>query len=203
MAFETYSVVISGNLSGQFVQNVLHVGGDNVGGRSAFAQADDIARTLADTIDIWSTWLAILPVGYRALSLRVRKALPAGGPTIILPGPGGSPGLGHRTGEISTFTQGPIVDLYNVSFGGRVGKIFVPGISETDIAAGVYTGSFINAYESNWQNFFNAPFTLDLSGDSYTWGIISRVGTPTFLPTSDVRLSLTVGTQRKRERPTA
>jgi hypothetical protein len=203
MANEVFTVTVSGNLLGQFVQNVMHIQSANAGARSAFAQADDIARTLTDTNAFWSTWLSMCCASYRALSLRVRRVDPVHAATVILLAPGGSLGLGTRSGEISSQSNAPVADLFNSVDARRIGKIFIPGISETDIAGGVYTGAYITAFATNWLPYFNATYTTDLGADEFGFGIYAKLKSPKFIFTSDVRLSPLLGTQRRRLRPVA
>lgn len=203
MALEVYSLTVSGNLLGQFVQNVMHISIENGAARSAFAEADDIARTLVDTNNFWTVWLSCLPSSYRALSLRCRRVNPVHAATVILLAPTGSPGLGARSGEISSQSNAPIADLFNATDARRIGKIFMCGISETDIAGGVYTSSFITAFQTNYVNFFNQTFVGDLSSDDFNFCIFNNLKTPKSIVISDVRLSPLLGTMRRRLRPVA
>jgi len=203
MATEVYAITVSGNLGGQFVQNVMHVGLDATTSRSAFANADDIIRTLIDTYDFQNVWLSILPVSYRWLSLRCRRVDPVHGATSIILAPTGSGSLGARSGEVSSQAIAPVVDLFNSVAANRIGKIFVPGISETDISLAVYTGAYTTVFDAQWKNYFNATYTQDLGTMDFNFGIFAKAKTPKFIATSDVRLSPLVGTQRRRLLPVA
>lgn len=199
MAAETYELVISGTLAGQFVQSVLHVNVNNVGSEHPYTKALEVLATLVDTPDFFQAWCDALPTAYTITSARCRRILSAGGPTAIMLGSTLSDSTGNRTGNISSAQLNPVLVWITDPRADKPGKTFLPGISETDIDAMVYTSGWIGAADALIA-LITTPFTLINSSDPANFAIFRRA-----LGAADSvdfgRISPVVGTQRRRLHP--
>jgi len=199
MATEVYEAVLTGNLSGQYVQTVTHWQVDNSGSIAPYLMAQDLAESISGASGWVDLLMAITPAGYTASSIRVRRVSAGGGPTAIVLGPSFTDAAGDRTGAIQTFSANPCIVWLPQTQPGKVGKLFVCGLSETDADAGVYTAGYISAVASFIAGSI-VPFTTLTSGDTYEL-VIWRRATST---TSDIiagRLSPKVGLQKRRSLP--
>lgn len=199
MSLETYELVVSGTLAGQFVQTIWHVNVNNTGSTHPYTMAEDILATLDATVSFFDKWCDLLPTSYLITSARCRRILSGGGPTAILLGSALSDSSGNRTGNISSAQVNPVLVWITDPRPDRTGRTFVPGISETDIDAMVYTSPWI-AVAQLFITALTGGFTTDTSGDSANFGVYRRI-----LNVSDSidfgRISPVVGTQRRRLHP--
>lgn len=204
MAEETYEVVITGHLAGQFVQTVQHVQATIATPVNPFASALLIAQdiTFGPVID---SWCSMLPIDWVGSSVRVRKVDGAGGPTaIVLVSNWSSPG-GARPGSISSAQVNPLIIWIGTDTPDKTGRLFIPGVSETDIDDMVLTGGLLTAIQA----FVTAWIAGGTLGgvDSYVGAIYrrARTGPPPVAASTDVifagQVSPLIGTQRRRLRP--
>jgi len=199
MPAETYEVIVSGTLAGQFVQTIMHVNVNNVGGQNPYVKAQEVLSTLDTGISFYALFCDVLPVSYVITSVRCRRILATGGPTAILLANAIGANQGTRTGNISSAQLNPVLVWITDPRSNKPGKTFLPGISETDIDAMVYTAGWITA-ANDFIAAVTTPFMLDTSSDPANFGIYRRA-----LNASDSvdfgRISPVVGTQRRRLHP--
>lgn len=199
MPAEAYELTVSGILAGQFVQNVMHVNVDNTGSTPPYQMAQAILDTLESTVDFFSNWCAALPVDYRLTSARCRRVLSAGGPTAILLGSEMGTSTGQRAGSIQAAQVNPVLVFITTLRPNRTGRVFLPGLSETDCDDMTYTAGVIAAFNELINSFVDA-FTITGLAYAASFGILRRV-----LGVSDditaARISPLIGTQRRRLRP--
>jgi|SRR3990172_7723265 len=199
MAIEVYEAVLTGNLSGQYCQTVTHWQVNNAGDLHSYDMALDLAESISGASGWADLLMAVTPAGYTATSIRVRRVSAGGGPTAIVLGPSFTDAVGDRTGSIQTFSANPVIVWIPQTNPGKVGKLFICGLSETDADAGAYTAGFITATDAFIAGTL-VPFTTLGSGDTYEMVIWRRATSST----SDIiagRLSPKVGLQKRRSLP--
>jgi hypothetical protein len=201
MAVEIYELTVSGELANQFVQNVFHLDVNNATARTPFAMADDVLRSLVDTIDFPTVFNTLTPLTYAMTSLRCRRVKPSGSPTIILLSDGTSPWQGTRTGTLVAQSNSAVALFYSSTAGGHIGKCFIPGLTEDDCVNGLIAPGFVTDFDANWKNFFNLQFVTDISADNCNWAVYHRAVPGSVHDITDVRLSPKVGTQKRRLNP--
>jgi len=133
MAAQTYQLVITGNLAGQFVQNVLHYRMDDAG----YATRLQAAKGLVDgwlTAGKMSDFLLMLPEPYIAKSVKARAVTGGGGPEWIDTSMSGD--LGERSGDIGESGVGPVLIWYTDGGNRSNGKTYLPGVSANDVKNG-------------------------------------------------------------------
>lgn len=199
MPAECYELVISGVLSGQFVQNVMHVNIDNSGSTNPYTVAQDLLATLDTTSDLSTFWNNCLPTDYRITSWRARRVLVTGGPTAIrLAGDLTTP-IGQRSGSIQAAQVNPVMVWLTTINPSRPGKTFLPGLSETDCDDMTYTAGIIAEYQA-LIDLIVANFTLDTLTYASNFSIFRR-GSSSSNDITAGRISPLIGTQRRRLRP--
>jgi len=197
MATNIYSVAISYNCAGQFAQNILHYQFDDSGYGST-AGAADALLTAWDTAN--RTKLKnLLPTATTLVSMRARSVTQPGGFESFFGFPAGQ--TGARTGAVAASGIGPCIVLVPIGNAKVRGRVFLPGITDSDAVDGEYSTGYLTAYSTNENLFRNS---LVLGGG----------GTPTALPVIFTRKPVKVGTQiahtgltpypatqRRRQRP--
>lgn len=165
VATHTYQMSINYNAGGQFCSNILHFTFDDGG----FTTTAGAARGLIQGWDnanrtrlrnILSSAVTIL--SYRARAVAVPGGF-EGSATIS------SANTGNRTGTFSASGIGPCSILYPIGNGKQRGRIFWPGVSNTDCVDGVLTA----AYKS--------VLNTSLAGMITTFAAVGG-GTPTVQP---------------------
>lgn len=199
MPTETYQAVLTGNISGQYVQTVTHWNVDNSGSVDPYTMAEDIANGLGGASGWIDLLMAVTPAGYTATSVRVRRVSAGGGPTAIKLGPTFTDFTGDRTGAIQSYQANPVVIWITTPNPAKVGKIFIPGLSETDADAGAYTSGFATAVGSFITGSI-AVFNTPSSGDPYQL-VVWRRQTSAANDVTAGRLSPMIGIQRRRALP--
>lgn len=199
MPAECYELVISGVLAGQFVQNVLHVNVDNTASTAPYTVAEKVLETLEGTEAFFEQWVTALPIDYRITSARCRRVLASGGPTAILLGAAMAESVGLRPGSIQAAQVNPVLVFITTIRPNRPGRVFLPGLSETDCDDMTYVAGVITAFENLITKIVTA-FTLDTLTYAASFGVLRRA-----LGASDDitagRVSPLIGTQRRRLRP--
>lgn len=199
MPAECYELVISGILAGQFVQNVLHVNVDNSGSTAPYTVAQSVLDTLNGTETWFDTWCAALPGDYRCTSARCRRVLVTGGPTAILLGASMSQDVGQRAGSIQAAQVNPVLVFITTIRPNRPGRIFLPGLSETDCDDMTYTAGVLTVFNDLITKIVGA-FTLDTLTYAASFGVLRReIGASDDITAG--RVSPLIGTQRRRLRP--
>lgn len=199
MPAECYELVISGTLAGQFVQNVLHVNVDNSSSVNPYVIAEDVLDTLNNTHLFFDAWCAALPGDYKVTSARCRRVLATGGPTAIFLGAVLSESTGQRAGSIQSAQVNPVLVLLTTLRPNRPGRVFLPGLSETDCDDMTYTAGVIATFTALIAKFVTG-FTLDSNSFAASFGIKRRTGGFSD-DISNGRISPLIGTQRRRLHP--
>lgn len=202
---ETYELIFSGKLAGNFVQNILHAN-ITVASVDPWATAVDLLDTWIGPGDACDLWCDMLPSDYELTSMRCRRILATGGPTAIYLQSALPTSVGARTGVVSVTSNAPLIIWLPGTDPARTGRTFIPGVSEADIdgnllVAGVVTA--MGAFGSYWSTGGSTS-----GGD--TWGgAVYRRPEPDHVPPitaqsrdiQNYRISSTIGTQRRRQKP--
>jgi hypothetical protein len=197
MADETYRLVISYNSSGQFAQNVLHYEFDD----HLFGNTSLAALAL---INAWNTHCTgalkdALSTHTQILSFKARRITSHGGFEAVLLGLVGD--VGNRTGDMSASGLAPYVRLVTNNIPPVQGRVFLPGVSDSDCVNGFLQSAFFTDLTA-LANVLDDSLTLTGGG--------APTATPVIRTTSPVRDSIPVhiavpspivSTQRRRQRP--
>jgi len=198
MANQTYSLIVTGRSSSQFVQNVFHYRMDD----DSFPNRLEAAKGL---VDGWianannDIFLNMLPAAYEMLSVKARRVTEGGGPEYVDVSVASS--SGGRTGDAQVSGTGPVI-LWMTSGGPRrVGKTFLPGISISDVDGGEITAAAKAAILAEADNF-RAAFDAVGGATPSCVLVIPRANDPaTRSLIVDVQISKDIGTQRRRQLP--
>jgi len=196
MATRVYQLIPSYNTAGQFAQSVFHYAFDD----SGFNTTQEAAIALINAFDAArrSDLRGCLPSDCSLISYRARLRGGLGGFNAYVPIT--SSNAGTRTGTQSASALNPVVILFPLNPAHGRGKWFVPGVSETDIEDGRFTGTYQSAMQTRLQTLFD-PLTLTGGGGpTATFGWFSTSANA-FRQMTDAILSLNLGTQRRRMRP--
>jgi hypothetical protein len=197
MADHNYSLIITGLSGPQFVQNVLHYRFDD----SGFLTTKSAAAALQAAWDVANrlTWRQILPTDYTIKSYKGSRVDGGGGFEAFSPITAGGT-AGTRAGTQSATGLNPVIVVapFLETAPGR-GKIFLPGISETDIEDGKYTEAYKTAVAGALVNLLDDLTLTGGGGPTASYGWIKKNGT--FVAGGKVWLSMNLGTQRRRMRP--
>jgi len=206
MATEIYQWTLSGTLAGQFVQTVQHVKAQIAAPVNPFLTGLAIAQTMVDAGGLVEKLMDCLPADYTATSLRVKQVLPTGGPeAIILANDFTSPIVGQRTGEISSAQVNPLIIWIPTTTPSKTGRIFLPGVSESDIDEMALVTALIEAC-----NVFAAAYVagwgIGITADTFFGCVLRRSPTVPHTPLSGDtilagQVSPLIGTQRRRLHP--
>lgn len=197
MATHVYSLVMSYVNGGQFSQNVLHYQFDDAG----FTNTSDAASSLCNAFNAANTTplKTILPTTTQITSYKGRNITAGGGfEGILLIGAT----FGLRAGNLSTSGVSPVLVVFPSANAKPRGRIFLPGVTDTDLVNGEFTTSFKNAVNAQ-KHFVSDTLTLTGGGGPVaTPVVVSRKTVPvTPYVVEYVRLSPMPGTQRRRQRP--
>lgn len=198
MAAKTYQVVIAGTLAKQSVANVLNFEleqGDNDPVQMATALGTALQVAFLDA------YVACLPVSYVMTSLKLKRVSLPGGPTVVVIfGP--TDFNGQRTGKVSTTSAGPVILAQGVrTTKFLTGKIFLPGVSETDIDENVFTGALLTVLNA-FIDVLKVPITLAGGLGEAEYTLYDRKLKVNYAATN-YKVSLKPGTQRRRLVPIA
>lgn len=197
MAEESYEHVITGHLSGQFVQTVLHSVIDNSGSTNPYLVAEQLNDEFAGADGLLDAFLDALPANYVGSSLRSRRVGPTGGPTAIVLADLWATGVGQRSGNIQSQQVNPLLILIPVDSPAKTGRIFMPGASETDINEGQIQSGLVVAMEALGA-YLDTGWTVAAGTGK---GGVYRRATKIVDPLGYYRVSPLIGTQRRRLRP--
>jgi len=197
MAQHTYSLIPSYHVGGQFAQNILHYQFDD----SGFTDTASAALALCNAFDTGNT------AHLRALTLTTTQILSY--KARALTAPGGFEAVkilgaifGTRAGNIGASAVSPVIVLFPMGNAAPRGRVFLPGVSDTDLVDGEYTSNF-RTNVTNHRIMFTQTLTLTGGGSPVATPVIySRKTTPGSSYTVEyARLSDMPGTQRRRMRP--
>jgi hypothetical protein len=139
-------LLITGNLAGQFVQNVLHLDTIVDSAADPYSYAEELVDNLNDTHLFFENWTAGLPDSYLLLSLRYRQIYPTPAATLIRVATSLSNQQGQRTGAISAQQNCPMIKMVSFVDAAHPGRIFMCGISEEDVNDGIIDPGLVTAY---------------------------------------------------------
>jgi len=202
MTIRAYEIVWSGVLAGQFVQTVQHLIADEPSDNGAFVTAREIVSiTNFDAMN--DAFMGMLPAPYTLTSVRCRRVFPEGGPTAITLGPLFSTTTGLRVGEISSAQVNPVILWIGETDEADLGKLFVPGVSETDIGNMALVAGLVGdivAFIDEW------IAGIAISAVQYQGAIAKRASVSPYNVISAREISYgqvspMIGTQRRRLRP--
>jgi hypothetical protein len=197
MASNVYTLALNWNSAGQFCSNILHYVFDD----SGYASTAQAANALQNRWDAAAkaAWLAMLPDQVSLLSTKARKATGVGGFESVTVYAAGT--VGTRSGGISASGIAPVIIHYPLNRIKGRGKVFLPGVRESDVSAGVFTNAFVAAVEAQIPTAF-ADLTLVGGGAPLAELVVKqKSGTPGWWAVAESQLSDIVGQQRRRQRP--
>lgn len=193
-------LTISGFLRGQFVQNVTAWKWTPISTQTDFESALKAGQAFIDMIA--GNYLDCLPVDYIGSSVRA-KVFPTTlynsiGPTLTLQN-GFNTIAGTRTGTLSVTSIGPIiVTPFEVASKPRTGKLFLPGVTESDVDNNRLSSALMTALEAFYP-FLNAD-QVDGDGNIMRYQVYSPTNNEIYGP-DGVYTSTQVGSIRARQRP--
>jgi hypothetical protein len=198
MAQHTYSLVISYTPGLQFAQNVLHYQFDD----SSYGDTASAALALCNAFDSAFTTIlrSILSVHTTLLSYKARALTAPGGfeAVKLLAGPP----VGTRTGNLSCAAVSPVIVLFPTANAKPRGRVFLPGVSDTDLVDGDFSSAYRTAVTAALHMFSDVITLAGGATPAATPVVYSRKTTPgTSYAVEYARLSEMAGTQRRRQRP--
>lgn len=188
----------TGSLNGQFFQNVMHGQYEPTGTPDPFIAA--VAIGVFAAADWLPLYLDCIPGSVEMSSIRVKMLSPTPGATYTqLDGVAGA--VGTRADEFSVDTVGPLLNFPTTLTKQVIGKIFMPGVAEDDIAYGVVDSTLRSALYI-FANAIISPGTISGSAapGTITYCVAKSDHSEWAVP-AGAYLSSTIGTQRRRSKP--
>lgn len=197
---DVYSVEVLGTIAGQPCASVMH-----------FEAAED---TVADPVEVAAEllevfhggivagtylgeYLNMVPENYVLKGTRARRISAGGGPNVAHPADNQP---GERAGNADVSGVGPVI-LWHCQDSGEkwvTGKLFVPGVSVSDVAENVFSDTLIAACDTFGQ-LWTDPIGVAPHGP-YTQKVWSPTNTIALAIIAE-STSAKVGTQRRRYVP--
>jgi len=199
MGVETYELVISGKIAGQFVQNVLHLNLDNTADTDPFTVANALLTKMNTATEFSALWCDCLPEDYTMTSQRCRRITPTGGPTQIFLQSSLYGTSGTRSGNVDVTTSCPLIIWLTSLRPSKTGRTYMPGVSENDIEEGVLEPSLLTALAA-FGNKMKVGFT-PASPAYLAGGSVYRRALNGADDISNFRVSPIIGNQRRRTHP--
>lgn len=198
MAIETYRVTVTGYLANEFVQSVFHFTGPNTAPEPAYLRAANLLNELNSPTGWLNYFLAMVPEDYKGSSISAQRVSAGGGPkAVLLASLWAVDGVGQRSGNISSAQANPLIIWIPTETPNKVGKTFVPGVSEDDIDEMQLSGDLVAAIIA----FGDAHVAgVTVSADDIDGSVYRRASHDGDL-IDFVRVSPLIGTQRKRLHP--
>ena len=196
MGQHVYEVAWNFSSGGQFATNVFHWIFDDAGfsTTAAAAQALLTAWITRDT----TNYQNLLPGAVTFLSVKARQVGAVGGFEAVDVSVGGVTGL--RAGQMQVAGLSPVLIHYAANNGKLRGRTFLPGVSASDCAVGVFTDAFKAAVATIMGNIFDNLTLVGGGAPLAQFGLYSRK-TRTFTDVTNSRLSDMVGQVRRRQLP--
>jgi hypothetical protein len=196
MATHTYQLVISYNVGGQFAANVLHFNFDDGGfGSTALAAkglADGfIASKLTALKNILSSHVSIL--SFKGRALQVSGGFEGGTPLA-------AGNVGNRAGNLSAAGVGPCTILYPTGNVKQRGRIFWPGVSDSDCFDGILTAAFKTVMVTNVATIIT-PFAVVGGGAPTAQMVVWSRRLLTAFNVGLASTSLMIAQVRRRQQP--
>lgn len=199
MPVGVYEVIFTGRVAGQFVQDVLHMNILDTLSGPPYSIAKDILELINVTVNITGGWCNMLPEDYTLTSIRCRQLRPVGGPTAIILQSALNEDTGQRSGNADVSSNSPLIIWIPTTGPARTGRVFVPGVSQTDVDENVLTAALVTEMESfaqSWKDGGTTP-NLSLEARGSVYRRIAGVGDLI----DDFRVSPVIGNQRRRLKP--
>lgn len=197
MATHVYQLSINSNIAGQFASNVVHYQFDDGG----YASTVDAANALCNG---WSTnvqpaWLLATSLQTTLLSLKSRLVGSTGGFEAVKVIAGGT--VGARTGNLASAAISPVLIFFPTANAKPRGRLFIPGVSDTDCVDGILTNAFHTVLATTAATMLT-PFALIGGGvPTATPVIYSRKAPPTAYTIQAAQISSMIGQVRRRQVP--
>lgn len=198
MAQETYRLIVTWRSADQFAQNVLHYRMDDAAFASRLLAAEGLILGWLNA-EVHFTLLNMVPAACVMKSIRARRITNGGGPEFINVSVDGEDG--ERTGIMQTSSVGPVI-IFNTNGGPRrVGKVFLPGISDTDVEGGEITQALLDVIQDGANNMMN-EFPAVGGGTPQCLLVIPRSNDPSVRSLIlQAQISKNTGKQRRRQLP--
>lgn len=196
-AGKLFQLTITGSLNGQFVQNILHYQFDDTGTAAPFLAAVALANAWVASVAL--AWRSILPESYEMSSVRAAQVSDGGGATYTqTSGVAGT--TGARSAEISVSTVGPLLCFPATVDDAVVGKIFMPGVAEDDIAYNFLESGLIADINAMLATLLDS---IAVSGSviGTFYYVIANAAKDNWAKPDGGYVSATIGTQRRRAKP--
>jgi hypothetical protein len=193
MATDYYRFRMQGLHQTEYNECVMHFRGTNLTAADYIPNAGDLLLSIEN--NVLGPWLDMFPTSYEVLRMSAAKASVGGGGEVnTLYQVGEAPGT--VSGGAASQQLCPVVTLIPTMGTKTAGKIYLPCIAESQIAA--------NAVNSTWQTnlgLLMAPMIAGFGISSIIWDLVvySRKNN-TFTKIVDYSISPVVGFQRKRAR---
>lgn len=196
MATNTYQLVISYNVGGQFAANVLHYTFDDAG----FISTSLAAKGLCQGFDAANTTPLknILSAHTTLLSYKARCITSPGGFEGGIALPAGTVGL--RAGNLSVAGVGAVYIWYPTGNRKERGRMFVPGVSDADCFDGILTVAYHNVLTSTGSNLIT-PFNAVGGGVPVCQPVVRSRKLLQSFNIGQAQVSLMLGQVRRRQVP--
>jgi len=194
MALNTYTLIPSFNIGGQFAQCVWHWQLDD----ASFVTSKSAASDLISKFDTArrTTLRSILPSLVTLVSYKSSRVSADGGFEAHFAASGSV--AGTRGSTVSAAGLAPCIIHYPTNLSLGRGRTFLPGIAENDVESGIFTAGYTTAVGTALDTLFD-PVTLTGGGQA-TFGYFRRPQ-KVFVALVNSILSQNLGTQRRRMRP--
>lgn len=196
MATHIYQMAINYNCANQFASNILHFTFDDGGFTTTAAAARGLiagwdAANRTRLRNILSDQVAIL--SYRARAVNVSGGF-EGSSTLA------SSNLGNRTGNMMASGIGPVSVLFPIGNAKQRGRIFWPGVSDSDCFDGVLQPAFKTVLNTSLSGMIT-PFSTVGGGTVTVQPVIYSRRLLTTFNIFAAQTSLMVGQVRRRQLP--
>jgi hypothetical protein len=196
MATNTYQLIINYNAGGQFAANVLHYTFDDAG----FTSTSLAAKGLTDGFDAANRTALrnILSSHVTLLTYRARCITSPGGFEGGTSLPAGT--VGVRAGNLMVAGAGPVIIFYPTGNRKERGRIFIPGISDTDCVDGIITSAFHTVLTSSASTLIS-PFNAVGGGAPVCQPVVRSRKLLQSFNIGQAQISIIVGQVRRRQVP--
>lgn len=198
MANQTYSLILTGNAAGQFVQNILHWRMDDSGFANRLLSAKGLVDGFIAGVNV-GAFLNMCPDSYILQSVKARRITNGGGPEYVDVSVQGSTGTAGSGMQASA--NGPTI-IWNTDGGPRrVGKTFIPGISPDNMDGGEITQDFLDDLLTAASQLSGNFTTVGGGGVTCVFCIPRHNDPATRSLVVDFQVSKMIGKQRRRQLP--
>ena len=196
VAQQVYQLVQTYDIQGQFAANVIHYRFEDGGFNSTFAAANAlIQRFIAVCAPAWKL---VIPSAVTLKSVKAKRVSAVGGFEALQLYAGGT--VGSRGGTLGVAALSPLVIQFEAANGTRRGKVFLPGVTDGDCEFGQLTAAYRTALVAQVGTMFSVLVLTGGGGPTANPVIYHRLTHQGFT-ISNFGVSLTVGTQRRRQVP--